>query len=509
MKNNFKQLSKIVLLLLVFFLWSCEKEENSSSVEEKEMKREVELSDIPNLMNSIKNKQQNGLLSKNAGDYLSLINTEKIIQITQNDGRKTYTFALNMHETDTLTNLVAKENGNGFDYHLVKYSSTQLEQWKTAIANGEYSDVVVAVENISIDGYSSGGGCYEIGYSCPSGWHNSLNELDSCEYSYYQWSATTLAVPCETFSGGGGGGGGSGSGGSPNPPPAPNPYTAPVIPTTLSVAIGSYIANLSPAQTAWWDSTDGNIKNDIIFYLNQNIKNDVIKIEAKNFINWSINYLINNPNVSWAQLQNWFMKPSEGKDGSYDATFWEDPNLNLPQQNLPSMQNFLYAFPKIQNGNVISNMPSTQVYQLVGGSILSNHASGNVNYQNACSLRGSRALNYAGASIPVVHQNGIQKTEKGGDNENYILSAKAFNKYMNITFGPPTYRLTFADIGGNLDNIANFLQGKNGIYTIINRSPGIAGYSGHVDIIINGQCLGGANANPPGGVEYIETWELN
>ena len=81
MKNNFKQLSKIVLLLLVFFLWSCEKEENSSSVEEKEMKREVELSDIPNLMNSIKNKQQNGLLSKNAGDYLSLINTDKIIQL--------------------------------------------------------------------------------------------------------------------------------------------------------------------------------------------------------------------------------------------------------------------------------------------------------------------------------------------------------------------------------------------------------------------------------------------
>jgi hypothetical protein len=53
------------------------------------------------------------------------------------------------------------------------------------------------------------------------------------------------------------------------------------------------------------------------------------------------------------------------------------------------------------------------------------------------------------------------------------------------------------------------LQGKNGIYTIIKRSPGLAGYSGYVDIIVNGQCLGGANANPPGGVEYIEIWELN
>jgi hypothetical protein len=235
----------------------------------------------------------------------------------------------------------------------------------------------------------------------------------------------------------------------------------------------------------------------------------MIDPEAEAFVNWAIDYLRTNPSVTMAQFQNWFMTPREGKDWDYDAEFWENPNLTLPQQNLPSMQNFLYAFPKIQNGNVISNMPSTQVYQLVGGSILSNHQSGNVNYQNASSIRGSRALNYAGVSIPVAHQNGVQKTEKGGDNENYILSAKAFNKYMHKTFGPPTYRLTFANIGGNLDNIVSFLQGKNGIYTIIKRSPGLAGYSGYVDIIVNGQCLGGANANPPWGVEYIEIWELN
>jgi hypothetical protein len=87
--------------------------------------------------------------------------------------------------------------------------------------------------------------------------------------------------------------------------------------------------------------------------------------------------------------------------------------------------------------------------------------------------------------------------------------AKVFNKYMNKTFGSPTERLTFANIGGNLDNIANFLQGKNGIFTIINRSSGLGGNSGHVDIIVNGQCLGGANANPKGGDEFIEIGELN
>ena len=111
--------------------------------------------------------------------------------------------------------------------------------------------------------------------------------------------------------------------------------------------------------------------------------------------------------------------------------------------------------------------------------------------------------------FPLFIKMEFKKQKKGGDNENCILSAKAFNKYMNKTFGPPTYRLTFADIGDNLENIANFLQGKNGIYTIVNRSPGWAGYSGHVDIIIDGRCLGGANANPAGGVEYIEIWKLN
>ena len=108
-----------------------------------------------------------------------------------------------------------------------------------------------------------------------------------------------------------------------------------------------------------------------------------------------------------------------------------------------------------------------------------------------------------------VVQNGVQKTEKGGDSENYILSAQAFNKYMNKTFGAPTHKLTRTQINNDPSIIAEFLKDKTGIYTIINALPGKAGYGGHVDIIINGQVLGGANANPKGGVEVIEIWELN
>ena len=44
---------------------------------------------------------------------------------------------------------------------------------------------------------------------------------------------------------------------------------------------------------------------------------------------------------------------------------------------------------------------------------------------------------------------------------------------------------------------------------IINNSYAQAGYSGHVDIIINGKCIGGAYAGVDGGVKSIRIWELN
>ena len=227
------------------------------------------------------------------------------------------------------------------------------------------------------------------------------------------------------------------------------------------------------------------------------------------FPEWAFNFLANNPDTTLEEFDNWFLTQPEGNDGEYDARFWEDPNLTFPQQVLPTFQEYLNAYPKHQTGNEITNMTSSEVYQLVGGSIYSNHLSGNLNYQNACSIRGSRALNYSGVNIGVVMQNGIQRTEKGSDNKNYILAAAAFNVWMNKTFGPPTYKLTNAQINGNLENVANFLKNKSGIYTLVTNSPGQAGYSGHVDIILSGICLGGANANPNGGIKYIEIWELD
>lgn len=316
----------------------------------------------------------------------------------------------------------------------------------------------------------------------------------------------------------GGSGGSGGDGGNSDDPnlwdidPENGEDTSPTItePVIFDAAITNFKQGLNAAQLSWWNNVANNSKMQM---LKTHLETNSFSDESENFTRWAIEYLRTHTNTTIAQFKNWFLTPREGNDGDYDAAFWENPNLHFPQQNLPTMENFLFSFPKIQNGNVLTNMSSSQVYQLVGGSIYSNHQSTNpiirANYQNACSIRGSRALNYSGATIPVVRDNGVQKTEKGGDNENYILSAKAFNKYMNKTFGPPTFRLSFEDIGNDPLSVINFLNGKNGIYSIINKSPGQAGYSGHIDIIINGECLGGANANPNGGIDYIEIWELN
>ena len=93
--------------------------------------------------------------------------------------------------------------------------------------------------------------------------------------------------------------------------------------------------------------------------------------------------------------------------------------------------------------------------------------------------------------------------------------AVSFNTYMVAKFGEVevSAKLEGADANDPV-KLAAFLNGKNGIYVIINndgrsKSSGGAGYSGHCDVIINGMCISGANTNPQGGVKSIRIWELN
>lgn len=77
-------------------------------------------------------------------------------------------------------------------------------------------------------------------------------------------------------------------------------------------------------------------------------------------------------------------------------------------------------------------------------------------------------------------------------------------------FGDTPHKLTGAD-ANDPQKVANLLKSKYGIYVIVNNdgTASGAGYSGHVDLILNGSYIGGAYTTPSGGVKSIRIWVLN
>lgn len=323
--------------------------------------------------------------------------------------------------------------------------------------------------------------------------------------------------------GGGGTGGGSGSGYTPPPyssyTPPPNwfdwnflfqnpSYWSVADPSMLPIGIiytpiEIFNSMLSAQQSYYWNNPVNNeFKAILINFLNFNN----YSLESKNYVISLIDLLLTDPTLSLEQLENYFLNKNEEVDGSYDASFWDNQIVNSPFEPLPSLIDFYNAFPKVILNGKIYKMESRDVFSLVGGNMDVQNKLGNPSYQNACAIRGSMGLNYSNKEI----QNGINGTEKGTDGKNYILSAKAFNKYMNKTFGPPpsTHRLTKMDINGNPKKISDFLKGKNGIYSMV-----ISGknYSGHIDLILNGIVIGGTaiGLSDVSKVDYIEIWPLN
>ena len=232
------------------------------------------------------------------------------------------------------------------------------------------------------------------------------------------------------------------------------------------------------------------------------------------FLNFTYNFKIQNPNTSWTQFQNWFMGESEGQDGEFVESNLIEYESQIVKQNLPSLAQWYSNFPKIESNGYWYPMDSPDVYKLAGGSLYNSHLNdANGDYQNACAIRGSRALLYSGITIPILKKGNLQLTQKGGDNKNYILAATSFLKFMKDTFGETSYRLEGAD-ANDPKKVADFLKGKNGIYVIENADPrsssqGGAGYSGHVDAIVDGICISGAYTKPKGGVKSIRVWILN
>ena len=125
------------------------------------------------------------------------------------------------------------------------------------------------------------------------------------------------------------------------------------------------------------------------------------------------------------------------------------------------------AFPTDQNGNPLS---AEEVYRLIGGKVLAAHENNPDAFRNACTLRMSRALIYAGIKIPYIKG----ATLTGADGYNYIFRASDMYKWLSkpSVFGAP-------DI--STSNIAQ-IKGMQGIYIMQAHYPANFGAWGHVTL---------------------------
>jgi len=251
----------------------------------------------------------------------------------------------------------------------------------------------------------------------------------------------------------------------------------------------------SLSERTWFFSQSEETQGAIMNYLESTLEDEnglilanisEYSLEAKAFVKELINDMINFP-------------LPEGNDGGDSFDYNDYSNIQTQVQVLPNRNLFYSNFPKVG----VNGMPSTQVYELVGGHPYQAHLAGDPNYQNACALRVSRALNYSGVTIPVFkNNNNQQKTEKGSDNKNYILDASSLLAYMKKTFPNNT---PIHLVNKTPTEIKTALKGKWGIYIMIPKNTSTFGASGHADFWSNTGCLSGCYFDK---AKEVYFWEL-
>jgi hypothetical protein len=126
------------------------------------------------------------------------------------------------------------------------------------------------------------------------------------------------------------------------------------------------------------------------------------------------------------------------------------------------------------------------------------------NYSNACALRLSKALNYAGISIPHIPN----VTFEGDDKKYYFLAAEKMLHWMESRFGKPDIIIKGSSEGEKL-------KGNKGLYFMLPLTPNGFGASGHATIYDGSTCPGGDihcyynNPAISGGVYRVYLWKMN
>lgn len=195
MKKNYK----LILICTVIAFWSCEKEVDLKiNTETKTVFGKVNLDQIPEIKKVIEEKiERKKMMRENASTYLTKINPKNIITVIDSIGNKSYTFSLNIHESNKMTNLVVLETSNGLSYQLIIYSSTEIDQWKIDIQNKFIKTIIKP--NISFQdldapsSLTSRTTCQEVTttWTCPYGIHDISKYLLCTEKDFSEWTFET------------------------------------------------------------------------------------------------------------------------------------------------------------------------------------------------------------------------------------------------------------------------------------------------------------------------------
>ncbi|MDH0673075.1 type VI secretion system amidase effector protein Tae4 [Empedobacter sp. GD03861] len=545
-----KKLLLFIIVLSLNFITSCVEEDNYTkqmSSEKELLKREVISLSAMNKQLSQQNFTSPVLANKNNLDsFITEMDTLNIIKFST-DSITSYTIKIKTKESSNsiFSNLIIKVKNNKINEYIVNYSPS--ENWLNSYRNGIKLPYKGNIEITDKNGNKTASKASE---NCT--WHLEAVIANDCGCLGADYIAGyVLVITCPGGSGGGtgsggssgggigsggssgsgdGSGGGTGGGGSIIPPDGLP--TEPIFYSIDTQRLATYIY-LDDFEKQWL--TDNPIITDILLQL---LKLNNYSDQSKNQIRWTISYLTSNydaglyfsqnpqdlpilfslgtdffnqnPNISWDYLENWFFKKQLETEShpviNPDLITFDTP---IQQASLPSFNTFLSNFPKNGTYPNYTELLTSDAYKLAGGSLWDSHLNQREAYNNACAIRGSRGLLYSGFDIPVLRYNGTQRTQKGGDGKNYILDAVSFNKFMIQKFGDTPHKLEGAD-ANDPKKVADLLKNKNGIYVIINdKYPSQIHYSGHVDTIINGKCIGGAYTTPNGGVKSIRIWVLN
>ena len=545
-----KKLLLFIIVLSLNFITSCVEEDNYTkqmSSEKELLKREVISLSAMNKQLSQQNFTSPVLANKNNLDsFITEMDTLNIIKFST-DSITSYTIKIKTKESSNsiFSNLIIKVKNNKINEYIVNYSPS--ENWLNSYRNGIKLPYKGNIEITDKNGNKTASKASE---NCT--WHLEAVIANDCGCLGADYIAGyVLVITCPGGSGGGtgsggssgggigsggssgsgdGSGGGTGGGGSIIPPDGLP--TEPIFYSIDTQRLATYIY-LDDFEKQWL--TDNPIITDILLQL---LKLNNYSDQSKNQIRWTISYLTSNydaglyfsqnpqdlpilfslgtdffnqnPNISWDYLENWFFKKQLETEShpviNPDLITFDTP---IQQASLPSFNTFLSNFPKNGTYPNYTELLTSDAYKLAGGSLWDSHLNQREAYNNACAIRGSRGLLYSGFDIPVLRYNGTQRTQKGGDGKNYILDAVSFNKFMIQKFGDTPHKLEGAD-ANDPKKVADLLKNKNGIYVIINdKYPSQIHYSGHVDTIINGKCIGGAHTTPNGGVKSIRIWVLN